>query len=77
MSDSPLIIVAHRLRSIIDFDKVLVLDAGKVKEFDHPYVLLQKEGSTFRGMVEQSGEMDVLVELARSAWEKTRLVDIE
>ena len=77
MTDTPLIIVAHRLRSIIDFDKVLVLDAGKVKEFDHPYILLQKDDSIFRGLVEQSGEMEVLVALARSAWEKTRLVDIE
>jgi len=77
VTDTPLIIVAHRLRSIIDFDKVLVLDAGKVKEFDHPYILLQKDDSIFRGLVEQSGEMEVLVGLARSAWEKTRLVDIE
>jgi ABC-type multidrug transport system fused ATPase/permease subunit len=72
-----LIIVAHRLRSIIDFDKVLVLDAGQVKEYDHPYLLVQKPGSIFRGMVEQSGEMEILVDLARAAWKKTLLVDVE
>jgi ABC-type multidrug transport system fused ATPase/permease subunit len=69
--------VAHRLRSIIDFDKVLVLDAGEVKEYDHPYILLLKENSIFKAMVEQSGEKDILVELARAAWKKTLLVDIE
>ena len=70
-------IVAHRLRSIIDFDKVLVMDAGEVKEYDHPHLLLQREDSLFRGMVEQSGEMEVLVELARTAYKKTLLVDVE
>jgi ABC-type multidrug transport system fused ATPase/permease subunit len=70
-------VVAHRLRSIIDFDKVLVLDVGQVKEYDHPHLLLQKQDSIFRAMVEQSGEMDILVELARAAWAKTLLVDVE
>jgi hypothetical protein len=65
------------LRSIIDFDKVLVLDVGEIKEYDHPYLLLQKEDSIFRGMVAQSGEMEILVELAHAAWRKTRLVDVE
>jgi hypothetical protein len=55
----------------------LVLDAGEVKEYDHPHLLLQKEGSIFRGMVEQSGEMEILFELARTAWKKTLLVDVE
>ena len=71
-----LTLVAHRLRSIIDFDKVLVLDAGEVKEYDHPHLLLQNEGSIFKGMVEQSGEMEILAELANAAWKKTRLVDV-
>jgi ABC-type multidrug transport system fused ATPase/permease subunit len=75
--ESILIVVAHRLRSIIDFDKVLVLDAGQVKEYDHPHLLLQKQDSVFKGMVEQSGEMEILVELARAAWKKTLLVDVE
>ena len=70
-------LVAHRLRSIIDFDKVLVLGQGEVKEYDHPHLLLQKPDSIFRGMVEQSGEQEILVELARAAWKKTQLVDVE
>ena len=72
-----LTVVAHRLRSIIDFDRVLVLDAGEVKEYDHPYLLLQKENSIFKDMVEQSGEKEILIELARAAWKKTLLVDVE
>jgi hypothetical protein len=54
-----------------------VLDAGEVKEYDHPHLLLQKQDSIFRGMVEQSGEQEILVELAHAAWKKTLLVDVE
>jgi hypothetical protein len=53
------------------------LDAGEVKEYDHPYILLRKEESVFRGMVEQSGEEQILVELAKAAWRRSRLVDVD
>jgi hypothetical protein len=56
---------------------VLVLDAGEVREYDHPHLLLQKSDSIFRGMVEETGEMSSLVALARAAWEKTLLVNVE
>ena len=56
---------------------MLVLDKGEVKEYDHPHVLLQRGESIFRSMVEQSGEMEILVELAREAWKKALLVDLE
>src|SRR5438270_10083061 len=40
-SHCTVITVAHRLNTIIDMDRVLVLDAGQVVEFDEPYILLQ------------------------------------
>ncbi|KAI9807288.1 MAG: hypothetical protein M1833_000031 [Piccolia ochrophora] len=71
------ITIAHRLQTIIDYDKVLVLDMGEVKEYDHPWTLLQKEDSLFRGMCEMSGEAETLREGARKAWESKRLVDVD
>jgi ATP-binding cassette subfamily C (CFTR/MRP) protein 1 len=42
-----IIAVAHRLETIMDFDKVAVLDAGRLIEFDGPYALLDVPGSAF------------------------------
>ncbi|KAI5990317.1 ABC protein [Pisolithus orientalis] len=52
--DRTLLCIAHRLRTIISYDRVLVMDAGMVAEFDIPYNLYQKEGGLFRGMCEGS-----------------------
>ncbi|ODN02105.1 Multidrug resistance-associated protein 4 [Orchesella cincta] len=47
--------IAHRLHTIIDNDRVLVLDAGEIKEFDEPYVLLSNEESALSQLVETTG----------------------
>ncbi|KAI6165738.1 ABC protein [Pisolithus thermaeus] len=52
--DRTLLCIAHRLRTIISYDRVLVMDAGAVAEFDTPYNLYKKEGGLFRGMCERS-----------------------
>jgi ABC-type multidrug transport system fused ATPase/permease subunit len=46
--------IAHRLGTVLDSDKVLVLDDGKVAEFDAPGELMKKKGGAFRGLVEAS-----------------------
>ncbi|XP_075981808.1 ATP-binding cassette sub-family C member 4-like [Anticarsia gemmatalis] len=47
--------VAHRLNTIIDSDKILVLDAGRLMEYNHPHLLLQNKKSYFRKMVAETG----------------------
>lgn len=67
-SHSTILTIAHRLRSIIDYDKILVMDAGKVVEYDDPYVLIANKDSLFYSMCENSGELDALTKLAKVAF---------
>ncbi|KAK9487533.1 hypothetical protein V1527DRAFT_460806 [Lipomyces starkeyi] len=71
-SQTTILTIAHRLRSIIDYDKILVLDAGLIKEYDHPHVLLQQQDSIFRSMCASSGELEALEDLAKQAYEKVK-----
>nr|POE51560.1 multidrug resistance-associated protein 1 [Quercus suber] len=53
--DSTVLAVAHRLQTIVDFDKVIVLHDGRVVEVGKPRELLKQQGSWFQGMWESSG----------------------
>lgn len=55
MRQSIVITVAHRLQTVLDYDRVCVLSQGKVLEWDSPKELLRKEGGEFRRMCETSG----------------------
>jgi ATP-binding cassette subfamily C (CFTR/MRP) protein 1 len=50
-----LLCIAHRLRTIINYDRICVLDAGRIVELDSPLNLYERPGGIFRGMCEQSG----------------------
>lgn len=52
---STVITIAHRLHTIIDSDRVLVMDAGKAIEFDEPYILLKNDAGIFTDMVKALG----------------------
>lgn len=52
--DATVLTIAHRLNTILDSDRVLVLDDGRVAELDSPDNLLNKEGSLFKAMVDKS-----------------------
>ena len=69
------ITIAHRLQTIIDYDKVLVLDKGEVSEYGQPWDLIRKENGMFKGMCEMTGEMEILLRMAKKAWEEKRLID--
>ncbi|KAH6646530.1 P-loop containing nucleoside triphosphate hydrolase protein [Truncatella angustata] len=49
-----LLCIAHRLKTVIGYDKICVMDAGKIVELDPPLALWEK-GGTFRAMCDRSG----------------------
>jgi ABC-type multidrug transport system fused ATPase/permease subunit len=51
-SDCTILTIAHRLHSIIDSDRVLVLDSGKIVEFETPQNLVHQKGLFFQMTVE-------------------------
>lgn len=55
-ADCTVLTIAHRLHTVMDSDKVLVMDAGTMVEFDHPFNLLQNKEGIFYGMVQQTGK---------------------
>jgi len=50
-----LLCIAHRLNTIVYYDKVLVMDSGKVAEFDTVLNLFDRETSIFRSLCDEAG----------------------
>ena len=56
-TDRTMIVIAHRLSTVADFDKVLVLDGGRMAEFGTPRELWERDG-VFRRMCTSAGDSE-------------------
>jgi len=64
IKDCIVISVAHRIASIVDYDRVIVLDQGLIVEEGSPKLLLAEEDSKFRQLCLASGDIEGLVKKA-------------
>ncbi|XP_034841111.1 ATP-binding cassette sub-family C member 4-like [Maniola hyperantus] len=79
-SDCTVVTVAHRLHTVADSDRVVVMEAGQIVECGHPHDLLQKEDGHFIRMVKQLGSASEqsLRDQARNAYmQHIKYVDAE
>ena len=55
--DRTIITIAHRINTILDSDRIMVLDQGSVAEFDTPSALIRRKG-LFYQLVKEAGLLD-------------------
>ncbi|KAH8258396.1 hypothetical protein KR038_011034 [Drosophila bunnanda] len=69
--------IAHRLHTVMDSDRVLVMDAGEARELGHPYELLQRPGGYLRQLVDNTGAATAfaLQQAAEQSYSKQLLGD--
>lgn len=57
-ASSTILTIAHRLRTVIDYDKVMILDTGRIVEFDRPATLLADPNSKFHQLCKATGKRE-------------------
>ncbi|KAF9581949.1 hypothetical protein BGW38_000856, partial [Lunasporangiospora selenospora] len=55
--DRTILTIAHRIKTVMDSDKILVLEKGRVEEYESPTELLKRKESLFYKLADQAGEV--------------------
>ena len=61
-----MITIAHRLKTVLDYDRILVLGGGEILEFDTPAALINKRDGVFREMCRASADWSMLKSIVNS-----------
>ncbi|CAK5280326.1 unnamed protein product [Mycena citricolor] len=64
LSSAIVLTIAHRLKTIIDYDRILVLADGQLVEFGTPQDLLRSQGGLFRDMCRKSPDWPLFASIA-------------
>jgi ABC-type multidrug transport system fused ATPase/permease subunit len=68
-SNRTIVTIAHRINTIFDSDRIVVLDKGEVAEFDTPASLILQKG-VFYELVKEAKLLDSLIAQTRKAAER-------
>uniref|UniRef100_A0A6P7GQT5 Multidrug resistance-associated protein 4-like n=1 Tax=Diabrotica virgifera virgifera TaxID=50390 RepID=A0A6P7GQT5_DIAVI len=76
LKDCTVITIAHRLNTIMDSDRILVMDAGQIMEYDHAFKLLENGEGYFSKMVEETGSTmkETLREMAKNDYQAKKTI---
>ncbi|RLN02085.1 hypothetical protein BBI17_009872, partial [Phytophthora kernoviae] len=59
--DATVLTIAHRLGTVLDSDRIMVLSDGRVVEFDTPRNLVKDENGVFYKLAKEGGYLDKLL----------------
>jgi ABC-type multidrug transport system fused ATPase/permease subunit len=60
--DATVLTIAHRLTTVLECDRIMVLSDGQIAEFDTPHNLARVDGGVFREFAHESGCLPSLLE---------------
>lgn len=71
-NNSTILTIAHRLRTVIKYDKIMYIEEGRISEFEDPYLLLQNPQSKFYQLVDEGGAefKEEIIQLAQEGYNK-------
>ena len=65
-TDRTILTIAHRIDTIIDYDRILVMENGRLIEDGTPYNLVMNKQSTFYKMIVENKDSAALIQAASS-----------
>lgn len=68
--DTTVITIAHRLNTIADYDKVLVMHRGRIVEAGAPFELIQKKGLFYDMVLHTGNSAEAIIERAKNSYAK-------